>query len=54
MPQYVMPSAEPPQNAEKKGGGNYAVFYFIGKRFLFFVYDVITWENQEKGSAYYY
>ena len=34
---------------EKKGGGNYAVFYFAGKRKIFFyICDVITWEKYKK------
>jgi hypothetical protein len=24
---------------------NYAVFYFAGKRFFFYIYDMITWEK---------
>jgi len=29
----------------KKKEKNYAVFYFAGKRFFFYIYDVITWEK---------
>jgi len=38
----------------KKKGGNYALFYFTGKRFFFNIYDVITWEKQKKSSANHY
>jgi hypothetical protein len=26
----------------------YAVFCFAGKRFFFYIYDVITWEEKKK------
>jgi hypothetical protein len=28
---------------QKKKEKNYAVFYFTGKRFFLYIYDVITW-----------
>jgi hypothetical protein len=30
---------------QKKKEKIYAVFYFTGKRFFFYIYDVITWEK---------
>jgi hypothetical protein len=33
---------------------NYAVFCFAGKRFFFYIYDVITWEIFYKRSSNYY
>ena len=32
---------------QKKGGGKYAVFYFAGKRFFLYIYDVMTWEKKK-------
>jgi hypothetical protein len=39
---------------QKKKEKNYAVLYFTGKRIFFYIYDVITWGKQKKGSANYY
>jgi hypothetical protein len=33
---------------QKIKGKNYAVFCFAGKRFFFYIYEVITWENRKK------
>ena len=33
---------------------NYAVFYFAGKRFFFYFYDVITSRGKEKSFSLYY
>jgi hypothetical protein len=30
---------------QKIKGENYAVFCFAGKRFFFYIYDLITWEK---------
>ncbi len=30
----------------KKKENNYAVFYFAGNRFFFYIYEVFTWENK--------
>ena len=32
----------------KKKEKSYAVFYFAGERFCFYIYDVITWEKLKK------
>jgi hypothetical protein len=39
---------------QKQKGKNYAVFCFAGKRFFFYVYDVITSPEKEKSSERYY
>jgi hypothetical protein len=36
----------------KKGGENYAVFYFAGKRFFIYIYEVFTWGKQTKPLVY--
>ncbi len=39
----------------KKKGKNYAVFYFAGKRkYLFYIYDVITSPEKEKRPTIHY
>jgi hypothetical protein len=38
------------KNKEK----NYAVFYFAGKRFVFYIYDVITSPEKGKRSSIHY
>jgi hypothetical protein len=37
-----------------KKAKNHAVFCFAGKRFFFYIYDVITWEKISKRSSKYY
>jgi hypothetical protein len=39
---------------QKKKAKIYAVFCFAGKRFFFYIYDVITWEKLKKSSANHY
>jgi len=39
---------------QNKKGKNYAVFCFAGKRKIFFIYEVITWEKRKKSSAIHY
>ena len=39
---------------QNKKGKNYAVFCFAGKRFFFYIYDVITSPEKEKSSANHY
>ena len=43
-----------PLMKRKKKWKNYAVFDFAGKRFFFYIYDVITWEIFLKRSMYHY
>jgi hypothetical protein len=38
----------------KKKGEKYAVFYFAGKIFFFYIYDVISSPEKEKRSVTYY
>jgi hypothetical protein len=33
---------------QNKKAKNYDVFCFAGKRFFFYIYDVITWEKKKK------
>jgi hypothetical protein len=39
---------------QNKKAKNYAVFCFAGKRFFFYIYDVITSPEKEKSSANHY
>jgi hypothetical protein len=39
---------------QNKKGKNCAVFCFAGKRFFFYIYDVITWEIFYKRPSNYY
>ena len=39
---------------QKKKGKNYAVFYFTGERFFFYIYDVIVKQTKRKRSANHY
>jgi hypothetical protein len=41
---------------QKKGGGNYAVLYFAGKRKLLYLYYFMmcTWEKKVKSPVTYY
>jgi hypothetical protein len=37
---------------QKIKGKDYAVFRFAGKRFFFYIYDVITWGKKNSANNY--